>query len=261
MCKAIEAKDIPKIDKLVAEGADVNAKGRGNMTPLLWAFPENKPEVFKRILEHGGDPNVEVTSDFNTKNQGIRSGDSVLFLAATTSFHNYFKYVMEHGGNPNAIRGSKYKDSVLIAVISGNAPNKTESVQLLIDAGADLDYVDQTDGTAVLMAASWGGQFDIALDILNAGASYNLCKDNGGTFLHFILKNKKFIKQRYSEKQSQDYDAIIKFLESRGADLEGAEKDNAIYLSGGRLSPKRIKELKKRYADELEAKKNVKEEK
>ncbi|MDR3110936.1 MAG: ankyrin repeat domain-containing protein [Planctomycetaceae bacterium] len=47
LCRAIEAKDIKKIDRLVANGADVNAKGKGNMTPLLWAFPDNKPEVFE----------------------------------------------------------------------------------------------------------------------------------------------------------------------------------------------------------------------
>jgi ankyrin repeat protein len=49
LCKAIDARDLKEIDRLVAEGADVNAKGKGNMTPLLWAFPENKPEIFKRI--------------------------------------------------------------------------------------------------------------------------------------------------------------------------------------------------------------------
>ncbi|MGL6197166.1 MAG: ankyrin repeat domain-containing protein, partial [Thermoguttaceae bacterium] len=90
LCKAIETKDLEEIDRLVADGADVNAKGKGNMTPLFWAFPENKPEVFLRILEHGADPNVEVTSDFNTKFQVIRPGDSVLHLAAGTEFPNYF---------------------------------------------------------------------------------------------------------------------------------------------------------------------------
>jgi ankyrin repeat protein len=259
LCKAIQEKDIAKIDKLVADGADVNAKGKGNMTPLLWAFPENKPEVFKRILEFGGDPNIEVTSDFNTKNQGIRQGDSVLHLAAGTAFPDYFKYVMQHGGNPNLIRGNKYKDSPLITVVSGNSPNKQESVQILIDKGADINYVNLADETALLMAASWGGQFDIAIQLLEAGASFNLYMESSGTFVHFILKNKKFTKQRYSEKQSRDYDAIIKILESKGADLVGAEKDNAVWIGGGRVSPKRIQELKKRYADELEAKQKAKE--
>jgi hypothetical protein len=46
LCKATEANDIAEIDRLVAAGADVNAQGEGNMTPLLWAYPDNKLERF-----------------------------------------------------------------------------------------------------------------------------------------------------------------------------------------------------------------------
>ncbi len=257
LCKAIQLKDIANIDMLVTDGADVNAKGKGNMTPLLWAFPENKPEVLKRILEHGADPNVVVTSDFNTKNQGIRPGDSVLHLAAGTTFPDYFKYVMQHGGNPNLIRGNKYEDSPLISVITGNSPNKSECIKLLIDGGADLDYMNKANATPLWQAASWGGQYDLVLQLLNAGASFNVCKDNGGTFLHFILKDKLGI-DRFSEQQKQDYEKAIQILKKLGADLEGAEKDNVKFFNGGRLSPQRIKELKKCYEDEIEAKKKEK---
>ena len=42
LCQAIEANDLKEIDRLVAAGANVNAKGKGNMTPLLWAYPDNQ---------------------------------------------------------------------------------------------------------------------------------------------------------------------------------------------------------------------------
>ena len=63
LCKAIEAKDLREIDRLVKSGVNVNAKGRGNMTPLLWAFPMGE-EVFKRILDLGADPNVVFSENF-----------------------------------------------------------------------------------------------------------------------------------------------------------------------------------------------------
>ena len=55
---AIAANDLDRMRQLIAAGADVNAKGKGNMTPLLWAFFDEKPERFRMLLEAGADPNV-----------------------------------------------------------------------------------------------------------------------------------------------------------------------------------------------------------
>lgn len=35
LCHAIEANDLAEMERLVTEGADVNAQGKGKMTPLL----------------------------------------------------------------------------------------------------------------------------------------------------------------------------------------------------------------------------------
>jgi hypothetical protein len=53
LCEAIETNDLPAIERLIKQGANVNAHGKGNMTPLLWAFPDNKVERFKLLLEKG----------------------------------------------------------------------------------------------------------------------------------------------------------------------------------------------------------------
>ena len=258
LCKAIEAKDLDEIDRLVADGADVNAKGKGNMTPLLWAFPENKPEVFKRILEHGADPNVEVTSDFNTRMSGILPGDSALHLAAGTAFPNYFKYVMQHGGDPNLICRIEWKQSPLITVITGSCPNKKEAIQLLIDAGADLDYVSTTGSTALRRAVTRGGQYNIALQLLKAGASFNICAIDGGTVIHMVLREEKLLPQ-VSEQQKKDYMELFELLKAKGADIEGARKDIEAWSNGGKPSPARIAELKKRSEDDLAMKKAARE--
>ena len=262
LCKAIDARDLKEIDRLVAEGADVNTKGKGNMTPLLWAFPENKPEIFKRILEHGADPNVVVSSDFGTRFGKIQPGDSVLYHAARTEFPNYFKYVMQHGGNPNLIcRRGLAQFSPLMTVMAGFYPDKNESIQLLIDAGADLDYRTDTNATA-LSTSVHGGYFSITLQLLEAGASFNLCKDNGGTFVHSFLREDPEITSKTATipptpEQIKHYAEVLAWLEANGADLEGAKKDNKTWAQGGKLSPARIAELKKRYADELAVKEKV----
>ena len=90
LCKAIEADDVTELDRIVKEGADVNAKGKGNMTPLLWAFPGGKLDRFKRILEHGANPNVLITSDLGTKGQVFLPGMSVTHMACDTGFDGFW---------------------------------------------------------------------------------------------------------------------------------------------------------------------------
>lgn len=265
LCKAIEAKDLKEIDRLVAAGADVNAKGKGNMTPLLWAYPENKPDVFKRILEHGADPKIEVTSDFNTKMSAITPGDSVQHLAAKTWFPNYFKYVMQHGGDPNFVNGGRHglsRNPPLITVITGSYPNKKESVQILIDAGADLEYKSAEGRTPVWWAASWFFQYPLALQLLEAGASFHICnEDSGLTFLRFLIREYERTYPHSSPQRKRAYAELYEWLEAHGADFDEARKDSAYRKKYGKLPPKRIAELKKRYTDDLAAKKAAKEKK
>lgn len=122
LCKAIEANDLAEIDRLVAAGADVNAQGKGKMTPLLWAFPDNKLMRFKRLLEHGADPNVVVEDEFNTRGV-VMPGDSVTHMAASSYYPGYFEAVFAHGGDPNLKRTSVLgmDDTPLFSSSSGRA--------------------------------------------------------------------------------------------------------------------------------------------
>jgi ankyrin repeat protein len=166
---------------------------------------------------------------------------------------------MQHGGNPNSIcRRGLAQFSPLMTVMAGFYPDKNESIQLLIDAGADLDYGTDTGNTALLTSLS-GGYFSITLQLLEAGASFNLCKDNGGTFVHSFLREAPEITSKTATipptpEQIKHYAEVLAWLEANGADLEGARKDNKTWAQGGKLSPARIAELKKRYEDELAAK-------
>lgn len=129
LCHAIEADDLDGIDRLVAAGANVNAKGKDGMTPLFWAFPDNKLTRFTRLLEHGANPNVAIESDLGTHG-GFEPGDSVTHLACRTKFPGYFEAVFAHGGDPNLVKnGPIYKgDSPLFSVIMGGGPNISASI-------------------------------------------------------------------------------------------------------------------------------------
>ena len=266
LCKAIEAKDLKEIDRLVAAGADVNAKGKGNMTPLLWAFPENKPEVFKKILEYGADPNVALTSHIDPPGPyGIEEGDSVLHLAARTAFPNHFKYVMQHGGDPNLVRERLTvmqwfpHASPLIAVIRGKCPDKKEAIQLLVDAGADLDYRNCKNSLTAVMQTVSECQFDLTLQFLEAGASFNVFKGDGDTFVSFLMW--KTNGKPLTPEQKKGLAEVFAWLEANGADIEGTKRqlEWKEQNTGSRTLPARLAELEKRCEEELAVKKILKE--
>ncbi len=89
------------------------------MTPLLWAFPDNKIDRFKLLLENGASANVVVEDDFNTRH-AIIPGDSVTILAARTAFPDQLGLVLEYGGNPNIV-DRKWQETPLHEVIGSLA--------------------------------------------------------------------------------------------------------------------------------------------
>lgn len=232
LCRAIEANDIAEIDRLVAAGADVNAQGKGKMTPLLWAYPDNKLERFTRLLEHGADPNVVVESDFNTHG-GMRPGDSVTHMACKTDFPGYFEAVFKLGGDPNLIKnGLVSNETPLFALIKGSAHNKLEKIKVLIDKGADLSHVDGGGLTPTMTAVGWGGQYSIALMLLKAGANHMNYQPRSNTrLIHVVLAEEQRRKSTWTPEQKADYNKLLDWLAQHGESIEQAKADRARWKS------------------------------
>jgi ankyrin repeat protein len=206
----------------------VNAEGKDGMTLLLWAFPDNKLDRFKKLLEHGADPNVITKSDFNTHGGFHRGGgDSVTHMACRTEFPGYFEAVFDHGGDPNLIRDSSVKgETPLFSVITGAGPNKKAHLQTLIDKGADLNHTDSTGGTAAMYAVGWGGQFDIALMLLEAGADPKIYQSNEVQKLsHVVVRQESGHLKTATPQQKADYDKLVKWLEDHGESMDQARAD------------------------------------
>lgn len=239
LCKAIEANDLAEMDRLVKAGADVNARGKGNMTPLLWAFPDHQLPRFKWLLEHGANPNVLVQSDFGTKGT-IYDGDSVTLMACETPFAGYFDAVFDHGGDPNLRRtGARGRDATpLVAVITTGGRNRKEKVKRLIAAGANMNAL--SDGsTPPMQAASWFKQNDLVLIMLNAGADFRMYDRHECQRLIHLVVRQEFgtvgLKALTPQMQA-DRAAVIKWLEDHGESYEEAKADIARWDSWGRTT-------------------------
>jgi ankyrin repeat protein len=228
LCHAIEAKDLAEMERLVKAGADVNAQGKGKMTPLMWAFPDNQLPRFKWLLEHGANPNVVVESDFNTGHRTF-AGDSVTHIACATPFPGYFDAVFDHGGDPNLRRtGDAGRDATpLFTVIFAGGRNRAEKVERLIKAGADMNTL--SDGvTPPMQAASWFKQNNLVLIMLNAGADFRTYDRHECQRLIHLVVRQEFgtvgLKALTPQMQA-DRAAVIKWLEDHGESYEEAKAD------------------------------------
>ena len=250
LCHAIEANDLAEMERIVQAGADVNARGKGNMTPLLWAFPDNHLPRFKWLLEHGADPNVKIESEFNTGGFML-PGDAVTHFVCKTAFPGYFDAVFEHGGDPN-LRTRRYEDAPLTLVIKGGGGGDREGkIRALIAAGADPNMFSGQIVPTV-NAVTWGGQYGLANLLLDLGADHRVCEKNGmRRLIHFaVLEEQAF--RGDDPQQKADYQALLKRLTDRGESIELARKDIKRWdsWSGATYDQKMAAEIAERKARE-----------
>jgi len=259
LCKAIESNDLVEMKRLIDKGADVKALGKGNMTPLLWAFPDNKPERFRLLLEKGADPNVYTKSNFGVPNAFL-VGDSVTHMAARSDF-SHFDAVFELGGDanlPSKIE-TNLDETPIFSVIKAGGPDVNRRIGILIKKGADINHCAGT--RPVILAASFGGQYDLALFLLENGADFKLYQaDDLMKLTHILVRAQSTLLKFAEAQQRADYDRLVKFLEDQGETLQEAHADEKRWASmGGSIRnnyEQRKQEIVERKKREAAAKEN-----
>ena len=238
LCRAIRKNDIAGMRQAVAEGADVNAIGVGNVTPLLWAFFDNKLERFQWLLEHGANPNVFCEIDFCSAGFSSK-GLAVTHEASKTSFPGYFEAVFKNGGDPNLMR----KDHEpllpgnplfmnLRAVI--DADKKIEHIKILAAKGADMNYIDPVGNNAAMKSVTLEGNYRIILCLLNAGTSHRTRQyKRASRLIHMILRHERVSHYPLSERDKADRVLLFSRLKELGESEEAANADLARWESWG----------------------------
>jgi ankyrin repeat protein len=154
---------VEDVRRLVKGGAQVNAVGKQNMTPLVWALTARNPAGMRALLELGADPNQRV---------GPEKQFHPVWLAAGQDKPEQLQVLLDFKGDPNAPhKGADYVPLMRAVMNAGSA--SLSNVQLLVASGANINDSDQIGNPVVLAAASLA-KFEIVLFALQNGYNNNL---------------------------------------------------------------------------------------
>jgi hypothetical protein len=202
------------------------------MTPLLWAFVDNKPERFRLLLEAGANPNVYIESDFGIR-QAFSPGDSVTHMACRSTFDHFWP-VFEHGGDPNCPNKEPGRrgETPVYTVIKSGAGDKKKRIARLAEAGGSMNRAPEAEASPLVTAASWFGRYDLCLLLLDLGADPSQYEGNEITKLPHLLDGVLADKARgegqlrdASPQKLADFERLVERLEAMGETLAAARAD------------------------------------
>lgn len=147
-----------EVVQLVKAGANVNAVGQKNMTPLVWALTARNVEGMRALLQAGADPNQSV---------GPERQFHPVWLAAGMDTPGPLRVLLEFKGDPNAPHKGYEFNALMRAVMH------LDNVKLLVNAGAEVNAADSTGNPIALSAASLA-QYDVVIYLLEHGYRRNL---------------------------------------------------------------------------------------
>ncbi len=123
LVRAAAEGDLAAVEELLGGGADVNTRGRGNITALMEASVKGHAAVARLLLDKGADVNAQ-----------SNDGWTALFEAALSGHTDIAKMLVDAGADVN-LRAKDGMTALMEAAFKG----RSEIVELLAERGADLN--------------------------------------------------------------------------------------------------------------------------
>ena len=166
LAERVQRGDLDGVRRMLAAGAKVDEVGTGGLTLPHMALlaKSNGPQVMSLLLEAGADP-ISL----------LANGRSVPQYAAMrdNADPETMIVLLAHGVSPNWVppTDAPWRERSLLqrAVMGGNLP----VVKVLVQHGADINYVDPVSGSALHFALS-STDFAIAAFLVDAGIDLEL---------------------------------------------------------------------------------------
>jgi ankyrin repeat protein len=214
LMRAAFRNDIQTVERLIRQGADVNARSPEGETALQLAIAAQRDGVVGMLVAKGADPNIiEI------------GGGRPVIQAASLGRADYVTLLLAAGADVNAKDGQG--DTALTWACQGAG---LATVQVLVHYGADLNAVDRPSGRTPLMCAAQACAPDVVVFLLDAGAKTGMVDANGETAMFWAA--------------IQDRPENIKVLASRGLDVNARNKYGSTPLMSIANSSGRVRAAK-----------------
>lgn len=206
LAEALMANDEPGMRALIANGADIDAKGIDGMTLLQWQVQRGDYGRVRRLLALGSDPDIVGWGN-----------ETAIHLAAFRDNPAMLEVLLDGGADPNAPGLRMGRTPIFNALAAKNDRN----VELLIERGSDISYRDSS-GSTLLHYTARTNYFEYVLRFIELGADPVAVDDLGATFQPAFFRTDPSIMNASALDIRR---RVAEILVSRGIELDPAGED------------------------------------
>jgi ankyrin repeat protein len=147
--EAVKKGDAGLIEKFLQKGADASLKDDCNIPVITYAASINRPDILKILVKSGA--NVNAIDEFDNQPPLLRIIKKFNFEDEREKIYESVQILINGGADVNLTDKSE-KSALIVAVLCG----EEQLTKILISAGADVNFKDDEERTAYSYAAQSG---------------------------------------------------------------------------------------------------------
>ncbi len=251
---------------LLDGGAEIDARaGDAQQTPLMFAAAADRADVVRLLMENGADPNITTTLMEAATRSAVDNyagermqevldafkgdGNELPTPAQIQAALEVARAVQRAGvvpekeeeedeDDPRAFFRQPPEDKwgSLTALHHAAREGAIGAAMALLDGGADINFVTESDNTSPLTMAVINGRFDLAMRLLERGADPNLTTVDGVAPLYATFNiqwspRSRYPQPRAHEQQATVYTDLAQALLEAGAEVNYQVTKNFWYFT------------------------------